>query len=326
MKSLFFGRIAPALTLIVALTSLPAAASTYTSLVVFGDSLSDSGNVALVPPPVGGSTTQTITGNTYVPSHPYVVGNFSGTFSNGPVWASTVANALNVPLTPSFAGGTNFALGGATSAGLVNQAAAYFTMTGNSASPTALYVVEGGGNDARAVLAGTADFGQTILSYAANIHAIVDGLQTAGAKHIIVWNTPNIGLAPAVAAAPGGTAAGSFLANQMNLALSAALAGETDVSIFDIFGLGTSIFQNPGAFGLTNATDACGAIASADCSKYEYWDGIHPTAAAHMLIADAFIAQAVPEPSTWAMMILGFAGVGYMTYSRRKQTIVHSAA
>lgn len=27
---------------------------------------------------------------------------------------------------------------------------------------------------------------------------------------------------------------------------------------------------------------------------------------------------AVPEPSTWAMMILGFAGVGYMTYRRRK--------
>jgi PEP-CTERM motif len=29
---------------------------------------------------------------------------------------------------------------------------------------------------------------------------------------------------------------------------------------------------------------------------------------------------AVPEPSTWAMMILGFAGVGYMTYRRRKVT------
>jgi hypothetical protein len=27
--------------------------------------------------------------------------------------------------------------------------------------------------------------------------------------------------------------------------------------------------------------------------------------------------SAVPEPSTWAMMILGFAGVGFMTYRRR---------
>lgn len=30
-------------------------------------------------------------------------------------------------------------------------------------------------------------------------------------------------------------------------------------------------------------------------------------------------ASPVPEPSTWAMMILGFAGVGYMTYRRKRQ-------
>ena len=28
--------------------------------------------------------------------------------------------------------------------------------------------------------------------------------------------------------------------------------------------------------------------------------------------------SAVPEPSTWAMMILGFAGIGFMAYRRRK--------
>jgi hypothetical protein len=33
------------------------------------------------------------------------------------------------------------------------------------------------------------------------------------------------------------------------------------------------------------------------------------------------IPTAVPEPSTWAMMILGFAGVGFMAYRRRKQTV-----
>jgi hypothetical protein len=30
---------------------------------------------------------------------------------------------------------------------------------------------------------------------------------------------------------------------------------------------------------------------------------------------------AIPEPSTWAMMILGFAGVGFMAYRRRNQTV-----
>jgi hypothetical protein len=31
------------------------------------------------------------------------------------------------------------------------------------------------------------------------------------------------------------------------------------------------------------------------------------------------LAAAVPEPSTWAMMILGFAGIGFMAYRRRGQ-------
>jgi hypothetical protein len=29
--------------------------------------------------------------------------------------------------------------------------------------------------------------------------------------------------------------------------------------------------------------------------------------------------SSVPEPSTWAMMILGFVGVGFMAYRRKGQ-------
>jgi hypothetical protein len=36
-------------------------------------------------------------------------------------------------------------------------------------------------------------------------------------------------------------------------------------------------------------------------------------------ITGSFVASAVPEPSTWAMMILGFAGVGFMAYRRKSQ-------
>jgi len=54
---------------------------------------------------------------------------------------------------------------------------------------------------------------------------------------------------------------------------------------------------NPGAFGFTNVTDACGTIVGANCATYAYV--IHPTAAAHEKIAEAFLAvAAVPEPST----------------------------
>jgi hypothetical protein len=34
----------------------------------------------------------------------------------------------------------------------------------------------------------------------------------------------------------------------------------------------------------------------------------------------------VPEPSTWAMLILGFAGVGFMSYRRRSQAMPMLAA
>jgi hypothetical protein len=36
-------------------------------------------------------------------------------------------------------------------------------------------------------------------------------------------------------------------------------------------------------------------------------------------IAGAQSTPAVPEPSTWAMMILGFAGIGFMAYRRRSK-------
>ncbi len=36
-------------------------------------------------------------------------------------------------------------------------------------------------------------------------------------------------------------------------------------------------------------------------------------------LPDGFTVAAVPEPSTWAMMILGFAGVGFKSFRRRSQ-------
>jgi hypothetical protein len=37
------------------------------------------------------------------------------------------------------------------------------------------------------------------------------------------------------------------------------------------------------------------------------------------------LASAVPEPSTWAMMILGFAGIGFMTYRRKSKPALMAA-
>jgi outer membrane lipase/esterase len=324
-------RLLPAAAIALAVfASAPAAAGPYSSLIVFGDSLSDNGNNALA-----GlfDPTQVITGNSYIPSNTYA----SRVYSNGPVWASDVAAAIGVPLVPSLAGGTDFAFGGATTGtagpgpggfpySLLAQSGMYLGATGNTASASALYVIAGGGNDARAALAaigGGADAATTIAttaaSIAANVGAIVDSLQLAGAQHIVVWDAPNLGLAPAVVA--GGAAnLATFLTASMNVALNLRLTGEAGVTTFDLFGLGTQIAQQPGLFGFSNVTDACGAVAGADCSQYAYWDGIHPTAAAHRVIADAFEVAVVPEPETWALLAFGLAALGWRAQRRARVT------
>ena len=321
-------RLLPSVALaLAALASVPAAAQ-YNTLVVFGDSLSDNGNNAALGLFSPG---QVITGNTYVPANTYA----SGTYSNGAVWATSYAAKIGLPLTPSAIGGTDFAFGGATTGtpgpgpggfpfSLTAQVAQYLGATGNQASPNGLYVVEGGGNDARAALAligGGANIPATVLAtavaFAATVGNIVDSLQAAGAKHIVVWDAPNLGLAPAVIAS-GAADLATFLTASMNTALFARLAGEPGVTIFDVFGVGTQFAANPGLYGFTNVTDACGAVIGANCNQYAYWDGIHPTAAAHRVLADQFAVATIPEPETWALLVGGLAALGVVSRRRKK--------
>jgi hypothetical protein len=50
-----------------------------------------------------------------------------------------------------------------------------------------------------------------------------------------------------------------------------------------------------------------------------------PIAATEVIDNINFTVAPVPEPSTWAMMILGFAGVGFMAYRRRAQAAALAA-
>lgn len=297
----------------------------YTSLEVFGDSLSDGGNVAAL---IGTDPTQVITGNDYVPSMPYA----SGTFSNGPTWVDGLASALGVSAAPSLLGGSNYAFGGAQtrdesggSPSLLTQLGMYFAATGGSASADALYVLAGGGNNARAALEAIGLDGAplvrttliTAVQYARDIGSMVDQLQAAGATDIIVWNTPNLGLTPAVMSL-GAEASflGQVLSSAMNRALERRLIDEAGVRIFDIYGLVGAAVADPSAYGLVNVGDACGApTAGCDVASALFWDGIHPTMTGHALIADAMIAMAVPEPGTWAM----FAAGGLVLLLRRRR-------
>ena len=48
-------------------------------------------------------------------------------------------------------------------------------------------------------------------------------------------------------------------------------------------------------------------------------DGANDSNAFEFLVGQANTVTSVPEPSTWAMLILGFAGVGFMAYRRKNQ-------
>lgn len=315
---------------VAALLVSTAASAGYSGLYIFGDSLSDPGNLAGA---IGADPSQVITGNSYIPDRPYA----SQQFSNGDVWAKTYANLIGLGSfgLPFGAGGGNFAFGGARVSAegtglppsLTTQETVFFLGAHGGVAPSdALYVIEGGGNDARDTLAAAAAsadpatvIGAAALAYAAGMGNLVDQLQAAGAQHVVVWNVPNLGLAPAVTSqGPGASFLGSLVTQSMDSALSMRLAGESGVTLFDLFGTITSFVSNPGAFGLTNVTDACGAIAGCDPSTSLFWDGIHPTSAGHALLAQEMFVATVPEPADYMLLLAGVLVVARRVRNQRR--------
>ena len=318
------------------LAASPGSYANYSNLFIFGDSLSDSGNNAALTP---NRTPVPISGNSFIPTYPYT----SGHYTNGQVWAQDFASALGLSANPSLLGGTDYAFGGATTGPLTPNAfpggllspfppsletqAAYFLFQHGGVAPgDALYVVAGGGNDARNALNAIGSCGNsscvagvidsTALEFATDIGSIVSELETDGAEHIFVWDTPDVGLAPAILAEGAqASALGTLLASSMNSALLSAIGGAPGVTLFDIFGLEDSIVADPAAFGLTNVTDACAQFVACDPSTYLVWDGIHPTSAGAQIISDAMVER-VPEPAT--LVLLG-AGLACLGFARRKR-------
>jgi PEP-CTERM motif len=76
-------------------------------------------------------------------------------------------------------------------------------------------------------------------------------------------------------------------------------------------------------FSSPNANDY--ANVASDLNPYAngatYYNGSNqsPYDLAFRTYSDTTFSGAVPEPSTWAMMILGFAGIGFMTYRRKSK-------
>lgn len=337
MKKKLLGALA-----LVAAMCLPAAANaslqTLSDLFVFGDSLSDGGNSGLVSQAAAGFT---------FPPPPY----YNGQYSNGPVAVEYLWNSYNpgdTSFKPSLAGGTNYAIGGATS-GLASYNSvnpnvplplqpAYNNLGANwqlntfaAQAPvfdpvSSLFVIWLFPNDlfyyqktgmTPGTVGGAPGFGADVVQLIGNgIQNIVNTvlfLASSGAQHFLVPNLVDIGKSPDGNGDPNLTA----ISQAFNFYLAQALTGldsalsSAEIVQFDTYGTFNGLIANPGAYGITNTEDQCVqnlAACAADNYQWLFWDGSHPTTYAHRILGAEFRA-AVPEPESILLLAMGLLGI-----------------
>lgn len=313
----------------------PATAQSYNDLYVFGDSLVDSGNARAARLASGG-----------VDPAPPSLGYYEGRFSNGFNFADFLAMSITGrPATAAAFGGTNFSVGGAQAAEVLGDASpsfaeqiGFFDISGRAFNSNSLVLVTLGGNDIRSELAKLRTPGYT-PTLAPALDAFRTGLGSLldrGARNIVVTGLPDVGQIPAVTTLgiPQLSGAGTQLSFGLNQAFGQTVSGlatqtGANLQFFDLFAYQASIYADPAAFDLPGTLDmrnACldvpGAAASG-CQGYVYFDPVHPTSPVHSAIANGLIGQlgigAVPEPSTWFMMMLGLGMAGAGLRQRRRE-------
>jgi phospholipase/lecithinase/hemolysin len=291
-------------------------APVFTQVVVFGDSLSDDGNV------------RHLMEDQYFISYPggdfnYSDGRFTNSSDTDPssdLYAGTWHEQLTHTFlglsdaTNSLDGGTDHAFGGATTASgtsdrtVINNPFPFgggdFTLTvdnlgkqvddylaSNTPDPDALYIIWGGGNDLF-----DDDSSSHVTETASNVAGLVEQLAEAGARNFLVPNVPPLGLVPlykddATTATALNAASGEYR-SEFNTNLDGAittLAGEgITITLYrlDIYGLFYRLATNPEDYGFTNISDSAQGE-SVDPDEYLFWDDIHPTTAGHYQIAVA---------------------------------------
>nr|WP_299240094.1 autotransporter domain-containing SGNH/GDSL hydrolase family protein [uncultured Halomonas sp.] len=301
MTKLLSCRLGRGCLLALGLTSLPAGA--YSELVVFGDSLSDSGQfpdverILLGDP---GSLRFTNRESPYRPPAAY-----------GDVSAQRLARALDLgPLLPSTSilraqlglpDGNNYATGGYTTRdilasitqpggsvvevpNLTPTAVALLAALGidtsrsrdgylvsvGAADPDALYYINGGGND---FLGGLITDPATATTAGNTLVDGVAALVVAGARTIVVSNVPDVGATPA-GLQSGRREATSALGGVFNQALGERLArfdGQVDIIRLDIGALFDEVVATPADFGLATdvaLTDVCFSDPSCESEAY----------------------------------------------------------
>ncbi len=271
--------------LIVCVLSTSAYATSFTRIVVLGDSLSDNGNLYAAIH--------------YPPSPPYA----SGRFSNGPVAVEYLQQRLAIPLSDYAWGGATTGVGNVNDGGTVDALGIHAlpgiktvfenVFPATPIEPEALYIIWGGPNDFWSVTT-PEEAAVAIGKAVTNLATMAGKLQLLGAKNILVPNMPDLGKTPAALA--GGEQV-SYFFTQITLGFNEALRKNLPAGVhyFDTFAVFTSIGHDPGRYGFTNTTDPLiDAPAGTDPKQYLFFDTVHPTTAGHEVLADAFYQSVAP--------------------------------
>jgi phospholipase/lecithinase/hemolysin len=288
-------------------------------LIVFGDSLSDTGNDLLAT-----SATPLV----LPPPQMYAAGRFS----NGPVafeylWsllnggAPVIPPSLAVPALPP-QGAVSFAFGGSGSGdfsvssgfqvpGLLTQIAMFGALLqGTPAPETALYAIWTGSNDY------LTSPGQPRLSPPAVVANIAVGIRTLyglGARDILVLNVPDFGRGPLVPADQRDLLTGLSVEHNKLLArtlktLEKDLPGLTIIEV-DVTKVQAAVRRTfdstvplvdvlipvppgavPASLCLSISPETCPAVPTfAPDAEFAFWDSEHPTTAAHQRLAEAVL-------------------------------------
>ncbi len=287
---------------------LTAKASDYSELVVFGDSLSDTGNLAFL-----GAFDE----------YPH----YKKRLSDGPLIVDRIAESLKLSSKSSEHLmrknlGYNFAVSGGSIIGegagkLELQINAYLNKENQKADPDALYFLMIGGNDIIGLSAGITDqtaANEYIKNVVSTFRTQLNRLVSSGARSFLITNVPNIGSLPTAYALKGFDENIVDRATAYTQAYNDLLYDELmkhkdrkDISfgLYDFYSDFEYLRNNYQEFGFRSSTSAClegfYLIIKPECAEYGFdssvfFDGIHLTAKASSLIVSQLLKKLPAKP------------------------------